>query len=50
MQNTVTEIKKFTRSNQQQNTGGRRMNRESEDRLEEITDAEHRREKRLKKK
>ena len=24
MQNTITEIKKFTRSNQQQDTGGRR--------------------------
>ena len=27
MQNTITEIKKFTRSSQQQNTGGRRMNK-----------------------
>ena len=31
MQNTVTEIKKkkFTRSSQQQNSGGRRMNKRS---------------------
>ena len=27
MQNTITERKKFIRSNQQQNTGGRRMNK-----------------------
>ena len=27
MQNTITEIKKLTRSSQQQNTGGRRMNK-----------------------
>ena len=27
MQNTITEIKKFTKSSQQQNTRGRRMNR-----------------------
>ena len=26
MQNTIIEIKKFIRSSQQQNTGGRRMN------------------------
>ena len=26
MQNSITEIKKFTRSSQQQNTGGRRTN------------------------
>ena len=28
MQNTVTEIKKFTRSSQHQNTGGRRTNKQ----------------------
>ena len=28
MQNTITEIKKFTRSNQQQKTGGRRKNKQ----------------------
>ena len=28
MQNTITEIKKFTRSSQQQNTGGRRRNKQ----------------------
>ena len=27
MENTITETKKFPRSNQQQNTGGRRMNK-----------------------
>ena len=27
IQNTITEIKKFTRRNQQQNTGSRRMNK-----------------------
>ena len=27
MENTTTEIKKFIRSNQQQNTGGRRINK-----------------------
>ena len=27
MQNTITEIKKFTRSSQKQNTGGRRTNK-----------------------
>ena len=27
MENTITEIKKFTRSNQQQNTVGRRTNK-----------------------
>ena len=27
MQNSITEIKKFIRSNQQQNTGGRRTNK-----------------------
>ena len=28
MQNTITEIKKFIRSSQQQNTRGRRMNKQ----------------------
>ena len=28
MQNTITEIKKFIRSSQQQNTGGRRTNKQ----------------------
>ena len=28
MQNTITEIKKFTRSSKQQNTGDRRMNKQ----------------------
>ena len=47
MQNT-TEIKAFTRSNQQQNIVVRRTNNLGEDRLVEITDAELKREKRLK--
>ena len=48
MQNIITEIKKFIRSNQQQNTEAEEQISEVEERLVEITDVEQKREKRLK--
>ena len=45
MQNTITEIKKFIRSNQQQNTEAEEQISEVEERLVEITDVEQKREK-----
>uniref|UniRef100_A0A8D1XUV8 L1 transposable element RRM domain-containing protein n=1 Tax=Sus scrofa TaxID=9823 RepID=A0A8D1XUV8_PIG len=47
MQKTIMEIKKSTRSSSQQNTGGRRRNKQCGGQAE-ITDAEQKREERLK--
>ena len=48
MQNTITEIKKIIRSSQQQNTGGRRMNKRGGGQISGNYTAEQKREKRLK--
>lgn len=49
MQNTITDIKSsLEAANSRMNTGGRRMNKRGGGQLVEITDAEQKREKRLK--
>ena len=49
MKNIITEIKKFIRSNQQQNTEGRGQINEVDDTLVEITELEEKRNKNEKK-